>query len=243
MQISSSVSSVCLSLSQGKRTVKNSGEYGLRESLEPDKISKSLDIEERLNYKKPYSAWMEQRIKCIAPQTKTDESEDGTGDVLRAEYEEEGEFLGITMIPEEGKHVIYGMRAVLLQRSGSDGPIVQVVSNLGGKEEIYHVDISKVNPQKATQLEMFALLSYADKMELIDGGSFGAYQQLEVYAMNASHNGYCDSLMGGDIFIDRNFDWSDIIEKIMRDYLESGIDKQYDACKRLLDFFESIKKI
>ena len=241
MQISSSVSFVCMRPSQGKRMGKNRGEYRLREGSESDKLSQSLDIGEGLNDKKPYSAWMDQRIRCISL-SKTNESEDGTGAVSRSEYEEDGEFLGIAMIPEEGKHVIYGMRAVLLHHPGSDAPIVQVISNLSGTEEIYHVDISKVNPQKATQLEMVALLSYADKMELLDGGSFGSYQQLEVYAMNASHNGYCDGLMGGDVFIDRKFNWSNIIEKIMRDYLEGGIDKQYDACKRLLDFFDTIKK-
>lgn len=94
--------------------------------------------------------------------------EGSTNAVSRAEYEDEGEFLGITMIPENGQSVTYGMRAMLSNKSTSSNPIVQVISNLGGKNEIYNVDIRKVDPKNATQLEMFALLSYTDKIGLTD---------------------------------------------------------------------------
>lgn len=158
--------------------------------------------------------------------------------VTEAERELEGDFLGLTMIPEEGQSVIYGMRAMLPHTQTAEHPIVQVVSNLGGEKAVYNVDISRVNPDNATQMEMFALLSYTDKMGMTDGGSFGSHQQMEVYAGNVSHNGYCGSLSGGDVFLKEKFNWSAILNQAMEDYKSAGIDSQYEDCEKLVDFFE-----
>lgn len=169
--------------------------------------------------------------------------EESTNAVSMAEYEDEGEFLGITMVPEDGQSVIYGMRAMLSNKSTSANPIVQVISNLEGKQEIYNVDIRKVNPKNATQLEMFALLSYTDKMGLTDGGTFGSHQQLQLYAENASHNGYCGSIAGGVVFCNGKFNWSSILEKIMNDYLNARIYNQYDDCKKLFDSLGTVAQL
>ena len=159
------------------------------------------------------------------------------GAVSIAETEDEGEFLGLTMVPEEGQSVTYGMRAMLSEKSTPDNPIVQVVSNLGGKKVIYNVEVNKVNPNNATQLEMFALLSYTDKMGITDGGTFGSHQQLEVYGGNASSIGYCGSLSGEDVFLNERFDWAAIMEKMVQVYKDAGIENQAEDCKALFDFF------
>ena len=160
-----------------------------------------------------------------------------TGAVSIAETEDGGEFLGLTMVPEEGQSVTYGMRAMLSEKSTPDNPIVQVVSNLGGKKVIYNVEVNKVNPNNATQLEMFALLSYTDKMGITDGGTFGSHQQLEVYGGNASSIGYCGSLSGADVFLNERFDWTSIMEKMVQVYKDAGIENQAEDCKALFDFF------
>ena len=160
-----------------------------------------------------------------------------TGAVSIAETEDGGEFLGLTMVPEEGLSVTYGMRAMLSEKSTPDNPIVQVVSNLGGKKVIYNVEVNKVNPKNATQLEMFALLSYTDKMGITDGGTFGSHQQLEVYGGNASSIGYCGSLSGEDVFLNERFDWTAIMEKMVQVYKDAGIENQAEDCKVLFDFF------
>lgn len=160
-----------------------------------------------------------------------------TGAVTIAECEEEGEFLGLTMIPEEGQSVTYGMRAMLPENSTPVNPIVQVVSNLGGEKKIYNVEINKVDPNNATQLEMFALLSYMDKKGITDGASFGSFHQLKVYGSNASMKGYCEDLSGGTVFINEKFEWPVIMEKMMKDYFEAEIYKQSEDCQALLDFF------
>ncbi len=160
-----------------------------------------------------------------------------TGAVSIVETEDGGEFLGLTMVPEEGQSVTYGMRAMLSEKSKPDNPIVQVVSNLGGKKVIYNVEVNKVNPNNATQLEMFALLSYTDKMGITDGGTFGSHQQLEVYGGNASSIGYCGSLSGADVFLNEKFDWTSIMEKMVQVYKNAGIENQAEDCKALFDFF------
>ena len=165
-----------------------------------------------------------------------------TGAVSIAETEDEGEFLGLTMVPEEGQSVTYGMRAMLSVQSTPDNPIVQVVSNLGGKKVIYNVEVNKVNPGNATQLEMFALLSYTDKMGITDGGTFGSHQQLEVYGGNASSIGYCGSLSGSDVFLNKRFDWTSIMEKMVQVYKDAGIENQAEDCKALFDFFSTYKE-
>lgn len=163
--------------------------------------------------------------------------------VTVSDIEDSGEFLGLTMVPEEGQNITYGVRALLSDSSTSDNPIVQVVSNLGGKKTIYNVEVNKVNPNNATQLEMFALLSYTDKLGITDGGTFGSHQQLEVYGGNASSIGYCKSLLGEETFLNERFDWTSIMEKMIKVYQDAKIPDQAEECKALFDFFNSYNKI
>ena len=167
------------------------------------------------------------------------EQNEWTSAVSIAETKVDGEVLGLTMVPQEGESVTYGMKAVLSNRSTPDNPIVQVVSNLGGEQVIYNVEVNKVNPKNATQLEMFALLSYTDKMGITDRGTFGSHQRLEVYSKNASELGYCNSLSGRDVFLNERFDWASIMEKMIQVYQEAGIVNQAENCEELFDFLDA----
>lgn len=157
-----------------------------------------------------------------------------------------GEFLGITMIPEEVDGVTYGMCASYAVDSTDENPIVQVTSNYGGESVTYKVNINEVNPRNASQLEMFALCSYADDVGISDKGTFGSFQQLNVYGINAEHNGYCNSLSGYNTFMNEKFDWSDIVSRIMEDYLKAGAFDQYDRGTHLmavLERFSDVQKV
>ena len=146
--------------------------------------------------------------------------------------------LGLTMVPEEGESTVYGMTAFLIESSTPDNPVVQVRSNLGGERVYYNVEVNKVDPENATQLEMFALLSYTDKMGVTDGGAFGSFQKLQTYSMNAHQNGYCEDPSGVDTFLNTTFNWSELIESVMQDYLDAQLQSQYKDCENLKDFFE-----
>lgn len=99
------------------------------------------------------------------------------------------------------------------------------------------MNINEVDPSNATMLEMFALLNYADDQGLTSNtSSFDSFQQLKTYAMNASQNGYCDEVLGWTDFFYKKFDWTNALENIGKDYLETGLHQQYQNSQYLLRF-------
>lgn len=122
-------------------------------------------------------------------QSKAESSFEVSAAMEKLDCETEGEFLGITMIPEEGQSMVYGMRAMLPKESTASNPIVQVVSNLEGKYEVYNIEINKIDPENATRMEMFALCSYEDKFGEGTGSTFGSFHTFRVYEELASQNG------------------------------------------------------
>lgn len=247
MQVASSVNSRYYAQYHSSSSAKKSADtsafadnYVSNEAVEYQRSAKVVD------YQEYYKAWMSQendRVIEFVNGNASVNSMEQTEVVSIAETEDGGEFLGLTMVPEEGQSVTYGIRAMLSEKSTPDNPIVQVVSNLGGKKVIYNVEVNKVNPNNATQLEMFALLSYTDKMGITDGGTFGSHQQLEVYGGNASRIGYCGSLSGADVFLNERFDWTSIMEKMVEVYKDAGIENQAEDCKALFDFLLHIQRI
>lgn len=153
--------------------------------------------------------------------------------------ENDGKVIGLTMIPYEYNGITYGMRAQYAKESTSEHPIVQVTSNYGGKTVSYNVDINEVDPKNASWIEMFALLSHTDEQGISDGGAYGSYQQMKVYAMNAQMNGYSSALSGYEDFLSEKLDWISIIGGIALDYFEAGVYDQYQNCKNLLQTFFS----
>lgn len=161
--------------------------------------------------------------------------------VSKAENVSKGEFLGLTMVPEPGESNVYGMSALWPEDSTPDKPIVQVISNLGGKKEVYNVDVSKVDPNNASSLEMFALLSYSDKIGISDGGTFGSFHQAKVYAGNAQENGYIEDLSGHKAFLSYKFDWEKCIGTMMGEYFNAQAYNQYENCKKLRLFVKLVE--
>lgn len=69
--------------------------------------------------------------------------------VEKVEKEERGKALSITIA---GKGPIgHGVRAVLLEESTPDRPIIQVTSNYNGKREFFNIDISKDSGEISTE--------------------------------------------------------------------------------------------
>ena len=157
------------------------------------------------------------------------------------EENNDSKILGLTMIPEEGSNITYGMRAQYAAESTDDDPIVQVTSNYGGKAVSYNVHINDVDPRNASQLEMFALCSYADDKGISDSGTFGSYQKLKYYSLNAQDNGYCSGLNGTDSFVNTKFNWEGIVTKMMDNYLSAGAYNQYQDGNKLLAMFHQFK--
>lgn len=153
--------------------------------------------------------------------------------------------IGLTTIPYSNM-MSYGMKAQYAPESTKENPVIQVTSNYGGETVSYNVNVNEVNPENASQLEMFALLSYADDTGISKGGTFGSYQQMKNYSYNACSNGYIagyseSSFSSYETFMSGRFNWTGIISVMMEDYLSAGVYEQSQSCKNLLDVFEKFK--
>ena len=152
-----------------------------------------------------------------------------------------GDVLGMTMIPFGDTSCSYGLVAKYSEASTPDNPIVRVTSNYGGENVSYDVKVNEVNPRNASQLEMFALMSYQDDMGITDGGTFGSYQKLKTYSINAELNGYCSGITDSNSFMGEKKDWINILQSIMKDYFgnpmsyEQGLD-----CQKLIAGLEKL---
>ena len=142
--------------------------------------------------------------------TGSQEQENSFGDAVTKAEKGEGKVLNITMAGHEGG-MSYGVAAVLLKESVPDNPIVQIKY----KDEVYNIDINKVNPQNATEMEMFALCCYADEMGKGSGDSLGSYRTLRISAVQAKYNGYTGKLNeeppSWDEFSKERMDWTGIV--------------------------------
>lgn len=158
--------------------------------------------------------------------------------------ERDGEFLGLTMLPEKGKHNIYGMRAKLSDQSTVDNPIVQVISNLDGKKEVFDIEIKKIDPANASRMEMFALCCYEDKYGTGTGNTFGSFHTFKMYEETAIQNGYLnqenDQMSVWEQFRNEKKDWIYLTEAAL-DAFESVADTKakdmYLKGKKLVAFY------
>lgn len=156
-----------------------------------------------------------------------------------------GEALGFTMIPEEGKQVVYGMSAMLSEKSTTDNPIVQIRSNLNGENKVYSVEINKINPQHASQMEMFALCSYADYAGEGTGSTFGSYHTLRMMQDTAETSGVTPTVSDGesavDNFMNAKRNWISICTQasaLLKESSEMSVRDLFLKGRKLTNFLE-----
>ena len=150
----------------------------------------------------------------------------------------ENKVLGMGFLHDKNNPISYGMTAKYAEDYSEDNPVIKVnVTKPNGKEE-YLININEVNPRNASEIEMFALCSYADAKGIGTGGTFGSWQTLNYYRDNASHNGYFELSNGTDSFQNVKQDWMKMVQLMMKDYMEAGLFKQSMDGKGLLGIFE-----
>lgn len=156
-----------------------------------------------------------------------------------------GEALGFTMIPEEGKQVVYGMSAMLSEKSTTDNPIVQIRSNLNGENKVYSVEIQKINPQHASQMEMFALCSYADYAGEGTGSTFGSYHTLRMMQDTTETSGITPTVRDGesavDNFMNAKRNWVSICTQacaLLKEVSEMSVRDLFLKGRKITNFLE-----
>lgn len=166
--------------------------------------------------------------------------------ITEVEKRSQGEIIGLTMIPEEYNGMTYGMVAIWPEDFRVDNPIIQISSNAKGENHVYNIEINKINPENATEMEMFALCSYADKIGKGSGSTFGSYQTMSLLRNygNMVNESSIENKSTWDDFQNAKKNWVNLCSEMV-DFLGStkNIDC-YDLMmkgQKLLDFFNSSK--
>ncbi|MDE7368062.1 MAG: hypothetical protein K2N24_11975 [Lachnospiraceae bacterium] len=149
-----------------------------------------------------------------------------------AEKKEEA-VIGLGMLTFGNNGMRYDIQAQYAPDSTGEDPIVRVMSKNGDQVTAYDIHINDVNPRNATQLELFALLSYADALGNTRDGNLSTYQRVMTYAENAKQNGHWEGTASYDEFLNQKQDWQQIIIDMWDDYADAGLYSQKLNCMEL----------
>jgi hypothetical protein len=101
--------------------------------------------------------------------------------------------------------------ATYADNSTSENPIVKVGS--------YEVSVNDVNPENATELEMFALLSYMDDTNQTNNKGICSFGKMRAYADLAEQNGICEGIKDKEAICSKKQNWTDIISSVKQIFL------------------------
>ena len=171
--------------------------------------------------------------------------------VTKVEQKETGKRMELSLVATAIGTELCGITATLLDSSTPDNPIVQLVVGRSSGDEIYNIEINKVNPQNASELEMFALCGYADVTGKGSGYDLGSYNTLSYGAILARYNGYTGTLNDEpptwEQFANQKLDWTAIGRCSVNAVKNSKDMKQWEFAlleNKLLNFFDDhFKKI
>lgn len=143
-------------------------------------------------------------------------------EAIKPEYIEKS--IGLTTF--DGK----GYVAVYYENSPANDPIVKV----DGKE--YH--INDIDPSHATQIEMFAYLSYMDHKGLSGNHGMSSYSKMKAYASQAEYNGAASGIYDGKTAFDVKMNWQKIIENARDTFMSIPQTRnQARECDRIIELF------
>ena len=118
--------------------------------------------------------------------------------------------------------------------STKENPIVEVSMQIGGETITQEINISEVNPRKATQLEMYAFFYHQDMVT----GEKNTYQKFSSYVGNAVQNGHFEGNQNNEDFTGKEHDWQKVIISMWEDYSDAGIYSQMQECIKLNETME-----
>lgn len=136
-----------------------------------------------------------------------------------------GRAIGVTTVGNIGYLARYA------DSSTPDNPVIKIGD--------YEVVVNDVDPHNATQLEMFALLSYLDDTNQTNNTGMSSFSKLRSYADLAEMNGFCEGIQDVNAFYDKNQNWEEIMRAIKEVFL--GNPQTYEQaldCEKLLSIME-----
>ena len=136
-----------------------------------------------------------------------------------------GKTIGITTV---------GSNGYLAKYADSSTPAEPVI-----KVGNYEVHINEVNPNNATELEMFALMSYTEDTGMVEKQGMSSFSKMKAYSLQSEFNGNCSGIYDEQSFWDKKQNWNEIIENAKQTF--ANIPETYKQslnCGKLLSYFE-----
>lgn len=139
----------------------------------------------------------------------------------------------------DGKNIgvmAIGNQAYLAQYSENSTPAKPIV-----KVGDYEVSVNDVNPENATEIEMFALMSHLDKTGQSQNEGMSSFSKMRTYSQQAECNGFCSGIADAHEAWNSKRNWTEIIENARKTYSQSLIPEIYALtrkCDSLLDVMQ-----
>ena len=139
-----------------------------------------------------------------------------------SESSDNGKRIGITTVGNVGYIAMYA------DSSTEQEPIVKVGD--------YEVRVKDVNPNNATKMEMFALMSYMDDKGLTNNQGMKSFNKMTAYASQAEYNGYCSGISDEKAAWTVGRDWISILGNAKETFF--SITQTYNQgleCEKIID--------
>ena len=130
-----------------------------------------------------------------------------------------------------------GNQAYLAQYSENSTPSKPIV-----KVGNYEVSVNDVDPENATEIEMFALMSHLDKTGQSKNEGMSSFSKMRTYSQQAERNGFCSGIADANEAWNSKRNWTEIIENAKQTYSQSFIPEVYALtrkCDNLLDVMQN----
>lgn len=106
----------------------------------------------------------------------------------------------------------------------------------------YEISVNDVDPENATEFEMFALMSHLDKTGQSRNEGMSSFSKMRTYSQQAERNGFCSGIADASEAWNSKRDWTKIIENAKKTYSQSLVPEIYaltKKCVSLLDVMQT----
>ena len=143
-----------------------------------------------------------------------------------SESSDNGKRIGLTAVGNVGYIAMYA------DSSTEQDPIVKVGD--------YEVRVKDVNPNNATKMEMFALMSYMDDKGLTNNQGMKSFNKMTAYSSQAEYNGYCSGIYDENAAWTVERDWIGILGNAKETFF--SIPQTYNQGLECEKIIENLKK-
>ena len=144
----------------------------------------------------------------------------------RSESSDNGKRIGLTAVGNVGYIAMYA------DSSTEQDPIVKVGD--------YEVRVKDVDPNNATKMEMFALMSYMDDKGLTNNTGMKSFNKMTAYSSQAEYNGYCSGIYDENAAWTVERDWIGILSNAKETFF--SIPQTYNQGLECEKIIENLKK-